>query len=340
VGALAVNEALFRARFFGTDALVHPLRYSPAPDTVLPGFIRESDDSVRGFELTPGFEGFWDGKAYTVNSWGYREREFTNRPAPGVFRIVVLGDSYSMASSVAVEEGLSRVMERELNALGHRVEVLNLSVTGYDLPQMQRVLETDVVALHPHLVVLAQFNWVIGERMPGKLPDWTAMVAEAQTRLARQNLIHSYAYIRTFPPHSGMIRRGLGRVFRRVGIDLFQTDLGAGDGELALPIFFDRVAELGEAHGFRGMMLVMHPMMFEASRLPAYERDRAAIRALCDDRGIVFTDAIDAFDGEVRVNDFLIYAGNNHPNAAGHAATAREIVRQMVDIPGLLPDRN
>jgi lysophospholipase L1-like esterase len=84
-----------------------------------------------------------------------RDREFTPTPAPGVFRILVLGDSVAYGFHVKAEESFPKVLERQLVEKYGRVEVINSGVPGYSPYQELKYFDEKGAALRPDLVVVS-----------------------------------------------------------------------------------------------------------------------------------------------------------------------------------------
>jgi len=119
-------------------------------------------DYDRGFALQPGIEGHYqrEGESYVrINSEGLRDREHTKAKPAGTVRIAVLGDSFSEAMHVPIEQTFWSLLERKLqecNAFpGKQVEVINFGVSGYGTAQELMTLRQKVWAYSPDLVVLA-----------------------------------------------------------------------------------------------------------------------------------------------------------------------------------------
>lgn len=97
----------------------------------------------------------------TTNGMGLRDREHTRQKPPETLRIAVLGDSFTAAVQVPVEQAWWRVMEDELGdcaALsGRRPDVLNFAVSGYSTAQELLMFNHRVRAFHPDVVLLAFF---------------------------------------------------------------------------------------------------------------------------------------------------------------------------------------
>jgi len=119
-------------------------------------------DYYRGFALEPGTEGQYqrEGGSYVrVNSDGLRDREHTRAKPPDTFRIAVLGDSFTEAMHVPMEQTYWSLLERRLQECnpfpGKKVEVINFGVSGYGTAQELLTLRQRVWDYSPDLVVLA-----------------------------------------------------------------------------------------------------------------------------------------------------------------------------------------
>jgi hypothetical protein len=119
-------------------------------------------DPCCGLALRPGASGWStrEGRAFIeVNSDGLRDVEHAQTAAPGVVRIAVMGDSYTLARQVALDDTFWNVAERALGACPHlpgdRVEMINFGVVGYSTAQELRMYERRARKYAPDLVVLA-----------------------------------------------------------------------------------------------------------------------------------------------------------------------------------------
>ncbi len=85
----------------------------------------------------------------SVNSIGFREHEIQPK-RPGVYRIVVVGDSYTWGQGLADNERFSNVLE---TLLGPHYEVLNFGLPGHTMPEHLGELDV-VLKLRPDFVLL------------------------------------------------------------------------------------------------------------------------------------------------------------------------------------------
>jgi hypothetical protein len=122
-------------------------------------------DAQLGWELRPGASGWFtrEGRAFVrINSAGRRDRPRSLAKPADTYRIAVLGDSYSEAMQVELEQSwwwrLGERLERCGFQSGKRIEVLNFGVSGYGTAQEYLMLESSALAYHPDLVLLQFTN--------------------------------------------------------------------------------------------------------------------------------------------------------------------------------------
>jgi lysophospholipase L1-like esterase len=128
----------------------------PGAELTLGDIIRVSTDDLLVYELIPGIEGRFQGKSFSVNSLGMRDRERRAAKDPGTFRILVLGDSHTFGWGVAQDEPYPAVLERLLNAVTSscRFEVWNLGVPGYNTVMEVERFATKATEYDPDMVVI------------------------------------------------------------------------------------------------------------------------------------------------------------------------------------------
>ena len=85
LGLVVGGELVYRARYFGSDAITSPRAYSPIAVTAIPGFIRVSSDSNLTYTFTPGAETAINRDPWHINQQGFRDREVGVESHPGPF---------------------------------------------------------------------------------------------------------------------------------------------------------------------------------------------------------------------------------------------------------------
>jgi hypothetical protein len=109
------------------------------------GLGRQRNDFLQQ-ELVPGFKADTPYGTIQTNRWGMRDRDYEMAPAPGSYRIAVLGASTVMGWGVEEKDIFVTQVERGLNDkyagnAVERVEVLNFAVPGYFPPQQAMAID-------------------------------------------------------------------------------------------------------------------------------------------------------------------------------------------------------
>ena len=96
---------------------------------------------------------------FHINGQGMRAgRDYSYMKTPGVKRIVIMGDSFTMGHEVNVDDTYSRVLEESLRKNGVSVEVLNTGVSGYGTAEECLYLERELFKYSPDLVIVGFFG--------------------------------------------------------------------------------------------------------------------------------------------------------------------------------------
>jgi hypothetical protein len=94
----------------------------------------------------------------TYNSQGWRDLERSVAKPEGVFRILVLGDSFMEANAVPLDDAFHRQLEVMARAAGRKIEVINLGVAGYGTLQEYLAFREYGRLYAPDLVLLAFYD--------------------------------------------------------------------------------------------------------------------------------------------------------------------------------------
>lgn len=92
------------------------------------------------------------------NSKGWRDLEHSIEKPEGVFRILVLGDSFMEANSVKLDDTFHRQIEEFARVAGTNVEVINMGVAGYGTLQEYLVFQDVGYLYEPDLVLVGFFD--------------------------------------------------------------------------------------------------------------------------------------------------------------------------------------
>lgn len=335
----------------GAELGVRLLGLGPSFQVLHRELFQLSANPVLGYELHPGAA---DGEA-TINSAGFRDREFARAKPPGVFRIVAVGDSVTFGKAKSPEGSWPKALERLLNERGGstRFEVLNLGVTGYNALQIAERLHTLGLSYQPDLVL---YGYVLNDpqEISIELEALRDIQDETERRfraglergvlriLARSQLFVWLASRLDPPARPGRSELGLGprrdpgyAAFRGGDErgDYFRGLHGDPDGRARLCASLERMAADVRAAGVP-LVVTLFPLLLDPLDGPYPLRD---VHALVADearaRGFDVVDLEAALAGcENCADDFL------HPNARGAELAGRAVLAGLEEL-GRLPAR-
>ena len=98
------------------------------------------------------------GKELRTNELGFRDNK-TTVPAkrPDEYRIIVLGDSFTVSAGVDFDSLYTTLLEKDLKRENNNVEVMSLAVGGYNIVQYEMVLNEIALDLQPDLLLVSVF---------------------------------------------------------------------------------------------------------------------------------------------------------------------------------------
>jgi hypothetical protein len=91
------------------------------------------------------------------NHAGFRGREFSADKPAGVYRIAIVGDSFTFGNGVRQEDRYSDVLQRELPA---HIEVLNFGTAGANTPEHLDTVTRLLQEVHPDFILL---QWYVND---------------------------------------------------------------------------------------------------------------------------------------------------------------------------------
>jgi len=259
-----------------------------------------------------------------ISSHGLRDHEYAVEKGPGTFRVVVLGDSigFGMCTGrtlIPVQQTFPKVLEQRL---GHPapgsytgVEVINLSVSGYDTIQEVEFFREKGLALRPDLVVV---GYCLNDSDDAstelfymrRLEDWPLFDAAASSALE------------TLLPRSGLLRvLWYHLAFRAEATDGPESARTRDRSEAG----FERLDALGKREGFE-TLVVIFPYLTDVRPYPhAAIHDR--VRSQAARHGFAVIDLLQPFReaGGGRLDPLVGACGQVHPGPEGHEVAARRI---------------
>ena len=115
-------------------------------------------DSVLGWKLVSNARKYHENEEepylISINSKGFRDKEFSYKKPSSAFRVIILGDSFVFGSGGVSEERIfTEILETNLK----NVEVLNMGTPGYSLDQEFLLMKSEVFKYQPDIIILCLY---------------------------------------------------------------------------------------------------------------------------------------------------------------------------------------
>jgi len=280
-----------------------------------------SDNPVLFFGHDPGDP--------NINSLGLRGKETTIDKPAGVYRIALVGDSFTYGYSVALSDIFATQLEDRLNesSKDKRYEVLNFGIEGYGTVQEAELYRTFIRQFEPDEVLLSYvLNDVTG-------PDFLAG-ARARARAGAANREH----IRTAtePSQNSFLATWVYVNYRRLNQNKVQEEFWKSMYGESSPAFLkvqEALAALSKMTREDGVRLraVIFPMLgADAQNYPFTEVHKDIKEALLEN-GIDTKDLLPDYEQSGDWSELIVASDDQHPNSKGHEIAATAIYEFLAE---------
>lgn len=279
-------------------------------------------------DLRPSRSVTWNGKPFSTNRWGMRDRDYQQVKPPDTLRIAILGPSHVMGNNVADDAVFERIVEERLNrefSYGpyQHFEILNFGVDGYSLPQQLALLSDRGFAFSPDIVIATHYK------------DNREMTQGFVLRAAGLGLRFPDPTEQQLVTNSGLMKMGQGGVpvpyaaarslADRLGIE---TRMPYGEARSRanrianemLAHGFERFAATARAHAVAPAVLALNVVFNDVPEVPLREEIQAA--------GLPIFDLFDVYPTD-RLEELRVAPWDDHPNAEGHIIVAERLFREL-----------
>ncbi len=259
------------------------------------------------------------------NRLGFRDVDHEVAKPPGVYRIVVIGDSIAAGLKVErFEDTFPAILGEELRKKGVNAEVISLAVSGYNTQQEVETLKEKGLRYRPDLVLLS-YSLSSREHIDGDI--YKTLLEEEQRHggvsSARTNpyLVSSAIYrffrYRVFPPHRGPADP------KRV--EQFLADVSTD----RVAEYFGVLDDLSKKNGFQVLVAVFPRFTKNFHAYPLGDQ-HAYAKGLADQHKFHYLDLIVPFQACRDASPEPIEVDNFHPNARGHRCAAEAMVGKIL----------
>lgn len=270
-----------------------------------------SDDPKIGHEHRPLTSGFYMGAPVSINSAGYRDREYPLlKPAGGV-RVMMLGDSLTFGWGVKVEDTFADQLEKILNkgAIVGEFEVINAGVGNYNTSMEVTAFMRNGYKFNPDIVVL---NYFIND-------------AEPTPKRAKSSFTeYSYAAVMLWGALDTVSRMYFGKAdWKSYYSGLY------GDAQPGWKQSKEAIAQLADYCKRKGikLLLVNLPELHELSSYP-FENVNSKVEEVAGQLGVPYDDMLPVVQAEPP-QTLWVSPTDAHPNAKADAIIAAEIASAL-----------
>ena len=156
------NSHMKRGLFYIATALIPLLVLAMLLELVLPALVPVNQVLLKKWGNRPLT--FWPNMAmrslsprhdvrFVTNSLGFNDREHSLAAAPGVKRVLLLGDSYIAALNVPPARHFARLLEQKAAAKGAKLEVIAMGISGWGQAQQLATYRTVGRPFKPDMVI-------------------------------------------------------------------------------------------------------------------------------------------------------------------------------------------
>ncbi len=340
VGALAAGEAAVRVFDIGPDF-----------HTISRWNYRFSENPVLRYELLPGSRI----GGSRINSDGMRDRLYPRAKPDGVFRIACVGDSICFGTSVEWSQTFAKRLEELLNepaaANGHRFEVLNFGVAGYNATQIVELVRIRAMEFEPDLIVYSYclndpeevgFTMeALRDRLTVAERDLLDRVLDGGTGLLAKSRLFNLARYAWQSRTSAGRKRHAGDAqdpmlcWPKGHVDYVASLHESKSSWQRVTTAFSDLAKLAQGHGVP-VYLVAFPVLDDLDAYPLTAVHQT-VRAAGERAGLHVVDLLNDYQSAAR-SGRAVAVDLLHPNADGHLIAARAVLRALRS-DGVLPPR-
>jgi len=272
-----------------------------------------SPDSLIGYQHRPNRSAHLMGVDIATSSQGLRDREFSFNRRPGVLRIVMLGDSFTMGWGVPEEFTFSKRLERLFGDEGIQAEVINTGVGNWNTTQEVQYFLTSAYIYHPDIVVL---NYFVND-------------AEPVPRSQSPSLLMRHCYVCVF-----LVGR-LDAALRQLSVTqnwedyyLSLYDGGNGPGWIAAKAAMKKLSDYCKAKGI-ALVIANLPELHDVRRYK-FAIVTKLVREAARENDLPFADLL-PYLRDQEASKLWVTRSDPHPNALAHQLIAEGLFDALND---------
>ena len=268
----------------------------------------------------------------THNSLGYRDYEYSIEKPKGVFRIYVLGDSYTYGQGIKMTETYPKLLEKFLNEKypSKHFEVINSSFLGLDTRRELERLKNEGLKLSPDMVIL---GYCLNDPSSDSgITQWREEEQKEKIKVLFNNktllrVSHLYWFLKVKAETIYFNTR----IFTRTFLKLYNKDSKDWKN---FEHSFDEICKTTKERDIP-TLVVIFPYFYQLNKNYPFSKAHLMVRRLCDKDNVKVLDLFSFYEG---IPDKSLWVKttipvNTHPNAKAHRIAAEKIFKEIIKNP-------
>jgi len=243
-------ELSLRFYIFGLDALSYTKMNSHLLLIDSP-LVQPAANTDIYYELRPNLDALFRGKRLVSNSRGLPDGEYTLEKPDDVYRIAVVGSSWTMATSVELDQTYHSILEERLNEIyaPQKFEVINFALEFYGFGEIIANVRYKALEYDPDMIILSitpATPAILWEDQKAPFtptntvpPFWQSYMYSTMAELANRN-----GYARSKRPFVSVEQGGYPRQIRRALEKISELTKG---NDIEVVVIFQTAYELQES---------------------------------------------------------------------------------------------
>jgi len=310
--SLVLLEIVMRYHIFGSEAFSYSQMKS-VRHMGESGILQASEHLDILWELRPDLDTQYKLLPFKTNSSGLRDQEYPLNKPENTYRIAVLGDSFTMAEGVAIENAYHSLLEERFNQLDgdFKYEFINFGVAGYSLLQYVSTINKKVLQFKPDAILVG-----FCAANDSELPNMEVFKQPYKVKSERNGFFHFHSLELLGDIYKSYYKKLRGR------IPGYDADLSYMDEK------FKELAEISARHNV--------PILIAYIDNKAASIDFKHVSDIASKYQLEFVDATGNFTQDIQP-EHIIYLTDRHPNAAANKILADNLYPRIADFIRKLP---
>lgn len=283
---------------------------------------RASNNPNVSHEHIPSTEAKLYGVDVKINTYGYRDKDYSLQKPDNTYRIMVLGDSFTLGWGVPIEAAYSEVLEKMLNenTKGRKFEVINTALGNYNTQMEYEMLKEKDIKFKPDMIIVGYY--------PND-PELT--VKFNPNSLSTFIKRHSYTYA-FFWDRITNIKTKL-KFGKKTGSytgyvhELYKDSF---EGKKIMENSLNWIIDFGKQKNISVVVVVL-PQFFGDLKNYEFKEVYPIVNNITSKKGVTAIDILPYFQN-YSVEDVIISFEDAHPNKLGHSIIARAIYYKIINI--------